>query len=153
MSAGAGEEVHELVRARLGRVDQRYTEGRRSLVDLLAVIGRPLSITDIGEHLPRLPRSSAYRHLVDLERAGVVRRISARDGFSRFELVEDLTEHHHHLVCTGCGQVVDVTPSRSFERTVSQHVEELASRAGFHAQAHQVEVLGICGPCREAFPA
>jgi Fur family ferric uptake transcriptional regulator len=146
----ASEEVHELVRARLRRADQRYTDGRRDLVELLLSAGQPMSITDISERLPALPRSSAYRHLVDLQNAGVVRRIAAHDEFGRFELVEDLTEHHHHLLCTDCGRVIDITPSISFERTVSRHLDELADREGFQPQAHRVDVLGVCADCRSA---
>jgi len=48
--------------------------------------------SDIATELPGVPRSSAYRHLVDLQGAGVVRRIAASDEFARFELAENLTE-------------------------------------------------------------
>src|ERR1039458_6641288 len=104
------DELHGLVEARLRRVDPRYTAGRRAIIELLVRAGRPVSIGDIADRLPSLPRSSAYRHLVDLEVAGVVRRVAGGDEFARFELAEDLTEHHHHLVCVECGKVIDVTP-------------------------------------------
>ena len=42
-----------------------------------------------------------------LTQAGVVRRIVAVDEFARFELAEDLSSHHHHLLCTNCGLVAD----------------------------------------------
>ena len=58
-----------------------------------------MSIGDVAEGLPDLPHSSAYRHLADLQIAGLVRRVAANDEFARFELAEDLTEHHHHLHC------------------------------------------------------
>src|SRR5258708_9375018 len=93
------DDLHELVEARLRRLDQRYTSGRRAIIDLLVECANPVSIADIAERLPKLPRSSAYRCLVDLESAGMVRRIAAHDDFARFELSEDLTEHHHHLLC------------------------------------------------------
>ena len=78
--------LHELVEIQLRRVDLRYTAGRRAIVELLLVTGDPVSISDIADRLPSIPRSSAYRHLVDLEAAGVVRRLSAGDEFSRYEL-------------------------------------------------------------------
>ena len=61
----------------------------------------------------------------------MVRRIAAKDEFARFELAEDLTEHHHHLLCTICGRVIDVTPTPAFERTVADMVHELAAQQGF----------------------
>lgn len=145
----ATEDLHRLIETRLRRVDQRYTSGRRALVDLLIKEGRPVSIGDIADALPELPRSSAYRHLVDLQSAGVVRRIATSDEFARFELDEHLTEHHHHLICTTCGQVLDVTPSTAFERTVSRQLAGMAAAHGFEPSSHQVDVLGTCTGCAQ----
>jgi len=139
--------LHDLVEVRLRRVDQRYTAGRRAMVELLVSRGHPVSISDIAAQLPEVPRSSAYRHLVDLQSAGVVRRIAANDEFARFELAEDLTEHHHHLLCTGCGRVIDVTPTPAFERTVAKMVQELAAQQEFHPTAHALDVVGHCADC------
>ena len=141
-------QLHDLVEARLKRVDQRYTPGRRAIVELLLGAGRPVSIGDIADRLPELPRSSAYRHLVDLQGAGLVRRVTAHDEFARFELAEDLTEHHHHLLCVECGRVLDVTPSAAFERALAEAVDELSGPSGFTPEAHRLDVLGVCGECR-----
>ncbi len=142
------DDLHTLVEARLRHVDLRYTNGRRILVDLLIATGRPLSIADIADSLPELPRSSAYRNLVDLQTAGVVRRIAASDEFARFELDEHLTEHHHHLICTSCGRVIDITLSGAFERTASRHLAELAAAHDFRPSSHLVDVMGTCSDCR-----
>ena len=140
--------LHELVEIQLRRADLRYTGGRRAMVELLAASGHPVSISDISRQLPGVPRSSAYRHLVDLQQAGVVRRIAAKDEFARFELAEELTEHHHHLLCTVCGRVFDVTPSTSFERTVASVVADLADQLGFAPTSHSLDVIGHCADCR-----
>jgi Fe2+ or Zn2+ uptake regulation protein len=145
----AADDLHELVEVRLRRIDQRYTPGRRAMVELLAALGHPVSISDIARQLPGVPRSSAYRHLVDLQSAGVVRRLAASDEFARFELAEDLTEHHHHLLCSACGRVLDVTPTPSFERMVADMVQELAARENFHATGHALDIIGHCAECTE----
>jgi Fur family ferric uptake transcriptional regulator len=142
-----GDDLHELVEVRLRRADQRYTPGRRAIVELLTSHGHPMSISDIGAELPEVPRSSAYRHLVDLQNAGVVRRIAANDEFARFELAEDLTEHHHHLLCTVCGRVIDVTPTPAFERIIAKMVQDIADQQGFHPTSHSVDVVGHCSNC------
>ena len=107
-----------------------------------------MSIGDIADRLPELPRSSAYRHLVDLQIAGLVRRVAASDEFNRFELAEDLTEHHHHLLCVSCGKVTDVTPTASFEQSVTNTVDHLAKVEGFQPHSHRLDVLGVCAGCR-----
>ncbi len=142
------QDLHDEVEGRLRSIDQRYTDGRRSIVEVLADAGHPVSIDDIAERLPDLPRSSAYRHLADLQSARVVRRVAANDEFTRFELSEDLTEHHHHFLCMACGRVSDITPSASFERTVAEQLNELAAAQGFLPHSHRLDVIGLCAQCR-----
>jgi Fur family transcriptional regulator, ferric uptake regulator len=141
-------DLHGVVEDRLRGVDQRYTAGRRAIIGLLVSAGHPVSIGDIAERLPDLPRSSAYRHLTDLEAAGIVRRVTANDEFTRFELAEDLTEHHHHLLCITCGKVIDVTLPAGFEQAVATTIGQLADAEGFQPQSHRLDVLGVCAACR-----
>jgi Fur family ferric uptake transcriptional regulator len=144
------ETLHGLVEQRLRQISQRYTSGRRAVVELLAKAGYPVSIEDIAEQAPRMPRSSAYRHLVDLQQAGVVRRVAANDEYYRFELAEDITEHHHHLLCTACGRVIDVTPTAAFEQAMTSYLDNLAAVNGFVSNDHRLDVLGACADCRGA---
>ncbi len=142
------DDMHGVVERRLRLIDQRYTSGRRAVVDLLVSAGHPVSIGDIAERLPGLPRSSAYRHLTVLHAAGLVRRVTASDEFTRFELAEDLTEHHHHLLCMNCGKVIDVTLPASFEQQAAEAIGQLADAEGFQAHGHRLDVLGLCSACR-----
>jgi Fe2+ or Zn2+ uptake regulation protein len=142
------EDMHSVAERRLRQVDQRYTPGRRAIIGLLLRTGHPVSIEDIASQLPDLPRSSAYRHLTDLESAGLVRRVAASDEFTRFELAEDLTEHHHHLVCVNCGKVTDVILPDGFEQQAARAIARLADEAGFLAHSHRLDVLGLCVSCR-----
>jgi Fur family transcriptional regulator, ferric uptake regulator len=147
VTSGA-EEFHGVAEQRLRRIDQRYTSGRRAIVELLVNAGHPVSIGDIADRLPGLPRSSAYRHLTDLQAAGLVRRVAASDEFTRFELAEDLTEHHHHLLCVGCGKVTDVTLPPGFEEQLAGAVSRITSAAGFQAHGHRLDVIGLCANCQ-----
>jgi Fur family ferric uptake transcriptional regulator len=139
--------LDELVELQLRRSDLRYTDGRRSIVDRLAGLEHPVGFAELLAGLPDVPRSSAYRHLLVLEGAGVVRRITATDGHARFELAEAFTEHHHHLLCTSCGRVFDVTPTAAFERSTARAVAELAGRFGFRPVSHSPDVVGHCADC------
>ena len=141
------DDLHALVEQRLRRADQRYTGGRRAIIELIAAAGHPVSIGDIARDLPELPRSSAYRHLLDLQSAGVVRRVAADDEFTRFELAEDLTSHHHHLLCVSCGRVSDVELPGRLERDLGQAISQLAGAESFQPQGHRLDVLGVCASC------
>ena len=139
--------LHETATRRLRGVQQRYTPGRQALVDILASAKRPLSIPDILAIDASVPQSSVYRNLTALELAGVVRKVQGADEFSRFELAEDLTGHHHHLVCTSCGTVDDYTVPSRLERTMAQAIDEIANETGFRAEFHRLDLLGTCSRC------
>ena len=139
-------EIHATAADRLSSVEQRYTSARRAIVDALAAARRPLAIRDIvGDG--RLPQSTVYRNALVLESAGVVRRVLGADDLARFELAEDLTEHHHHLVCTSCGVVTDYTPSTALERSMDRAIEAIAAENGFQAESHRLDLVGVCSDC------
>jgi Fur family transcriptional regulator, ferric uptake regulator len=141
------DELHDTVAHRMRGVGQRYTNGRRALVGVLAGTDRPLALPDILGRSPALSQSSVYRNLSALESAGVVHRVATVGESARFELAEDLTEHHHHLVCVECGSVADVVVPRRVEQTLDRAASELASNAGFHLEGHRLDIVGRCADC------
>jgi Fur family ferric uptake transcriptional regulator len=138
--------VDDAVAARLRAAGQRYTSKRRALIEVLSRSRKPLTIPEILSRGDGFAQSSAYRNMMVLEQARVVHRLASAGGFARYELAEDLTEHHHHLVCTSCGSVEDLPASVGLERTV-RAMEGLATRSGFAARSHRVDLLGLCRNC------
>jgi Fur family transcriptional regulator, ferric uptake regulator len=143
----ATSDLHVTVGARLRNAGQRYTAKRRSLVELLERASKPLSIPDILAGRRRLAQSSVYRNLAVLEHAHVVRRIVTGEEFARFELAEDLTGHHHHLVCSNCGTVQDVTIPTRLEHSVERALDEVATATGFAGVSHRLDLIGTCRAC------
>jgi len=139
--------VHTTAADRLRQEGQRYTTQRRGLVDLLIEVEQPLTIPQLLERQPGLSQSSAYRNLAVLERAGVVHRIAGADGFARYELSEDLTGHHHHLICSDCGDVIDFEVSDAVERDLEVALHRAANRAGFRVSSHRLDLVGTCASC------
>jgi len=140
-------DVHATATERLEAVGQRYTEQRRRLVELLQREGQPLTIPDILRGLPDMKQSSVYRNLADLEQADVVRRVATEEEFGRYELTEDLTLHHHHLICRSCGRVEDITIPVDLERNVDRTLDRVARRSGFASVAHRLDLIGTCREC------
>ena len=141
-------ELHAVIAERLRDVGQRYTDGRRDLVERIMAAPQPVTIPELLETQPRLPQSSAYRNLAVLEQAGVVHRIVASGDFARFELAEDLTEHHHHLICSRCGSVEDFTAPDALERILGRAVAGIEDEHGFAADRHRLDLIGLCADCR-----
>ncbi len=141
-------EIHRTVRDRLDDNDQRYTSGRRAVVDALASADGPVTLPELMERAPALAQSSAYRNLAVMEQAGVVRRLVHTSDHARYELAEDLTEHHHHLICELCGAVRDVTLTPALERQLDSAFDALSGAEGFEATHHTIDLYGYCADCR-----
>jgi Fur family transcriptional regulator, ferric uptake regulator len=140
-------DVHDTAARRLRAVGQRYTRGRQAVVDVLARAKAPLTIPEVVAGGRRVPQSSAYRSLAVLEQAGVVHRIVTTGDFARYELAEDLTEHHHHLICSACGGVEDFTVPPAVERSLRRAVRDVEDATGFAAAHHRLDLVGTCTAC------
>lgn len=139
---------HEEVALRLRAAGQRYSPTRRAIVDALTRAGSPLTIPEILEAEPSLAMSSVYRNVAVLEQTGVLHKIVTAGEFSRYELAEDLTEHHHHhLICAICGAVEDFTLAGSLERSATAALKRVARKAGYQVRAHRLDVIGVCRRC------
>lgn len=140
-------DIHATVEARLRATGQRYTGQRRRIVEILLRGGHPLAITEIMRGRRDLAQSSVYRNLSGLEQAGVVRRVSTDDEYGLYELTEELTGHHHHLICQSCGRVEDLPLPGDFERTLDRTLDRVAGGAGFAEVSHRLDLIGLCADC------
>jgi Fe2+ or Zn2+ uptake regulation protein len=131
----------------LREVGQRYTVSRRRLVETLGASDGPVSVPELLKGRRPLPQSSVYRNLAVLEQAGVVRRVISDEVFGRYELTEELTEHHHHLICSRCGRVEDVEIPVGLERSIDRTLDGLARGAGFATVGHRLDLIGRCRSC------
>lgn len=140
-------EIHQTATHRLERDGQRYTPGRRALVELLARSEHPLTIPEILA-ASELAQSTVYRNLAVLEEAGVVGRVITNGEWGCFELAEDLTGHHHHLICDVCGAVRDVAVPADVESLLDSVLGALAEGEGFALDRHRLDLVGRCARCR-----
>jgi len=96
-------------------------------------------IAEVHRRSPGTAPSTVYRLLQRLEQLGVIEHVHSGSGAAFYHLSE---RGHAHLVCTGCGRVIDV-PDAAFEQLSK------ASRAAydFTIEPHHSAVLGRCGVC------
>lgn len=143
-------DVHDTADERLRRDGQRYTANRRVLIDALREADRPVTVLELIDGAPGMAQSSAYRNLSVLEDAGVVRRLVTADDTARYELAEDLTGHHHHLICERCGSVIDIDVPAELEDGVTSFSSSIANSHGFRIEHHRLDLIGICPDCSAA---
>ena len=131
--------------------DQRYTSQRRLIVTVLAAADRPLIIQQLIKRASStkkvLAQSSLYRNLVVLESVGVVQRVFSTDEIARYELNDEILGHHHHLVCSKCGEVLDVRIPEELELSLDAALLQIAKRSGFKLDQHRLDLIGRCSKC------
>jgi Fur family ferric uptake transcriptional regulator len=134
----------------------RWTAPREAVVGLLGGHPGHWSAKDIFASLsasyPGIGMATIYRTLDLLERTGAIQKITLGDGQARYEIRSpDTSDHHHHLVCTGCGRIIDYSDFVKEELELVRKTETaLAKRHRFRIDGHRIEFLGLCEKCRAA---
>jgi Fur family ferric uptake transcriptional regulator len=132
----------------------RWTMPREAILALLSRTTEHLTAKDIYGSLysmyPGIGLTTVYRTLELLHRLGFVHRIAAGDGQSRYALKrEGKGDHHHHLICTRCGKIIDYRDFVQEELELVKKTEEaLAKKHNFTITDHNIEFLGLCEKCR-----
>ena len=121
------------------------------MVDIFETARSPLSMQELQDRAreARVPLSSLYRIVSDLVIANVLVRLEFEEGFARFELVEELARHHHHLVCVECGAVEDFEGPGlpDLERAVDDAMRSIRRRHRFAVRNHRLDFFGTCATC------
>jgi Fe2+ or Zn2+ uptake regulation protein len=123
----------------------KATPGRVAVLDVFTHNQKPLSIKElkkfIGADGPDI--ATLYRNTESLTAEGMLVRVNLGAKNAAYELAS--RGHHHHLICSSCGLINDIT---------------IVSRPGLNAQAlaqtkdfssvsgHSLEFFGICKKCK-----
>jgi len=147
-------DVHLEVGRRFAKHKQRYSNKRRAIVSLLETADKPLTITEIlrrskniNGRRDEIAQSSLYRNLLVLEDVGAIQRVASTDDLSRYELTEDILGHHHHMLCSSCGEMRDVKIPHRLEAELNATFKQLAKKSGFRLAQHRLDLIGRCKNC------
>lgn len=112
------------------------SEGHLSAEDLLAAAKR----ID-----PGLGQATVFRTLKLLADAGLAQDACKDEGPRRYEHVYKHS-HHDHLVCVGCGRLIEFCHPR-----IEKAQNEIFKEFGFRATGHRLELRGLCADCAKTF--
>jgi len=94
----------------------------------------------VAPQFPMMSLNTVYYTLGVLRTSGLIHEVNIGHTRARFDA--NLSPHHH-LICLGCQDIVDVMDSR---------LNRLTSPVGipkdFEITSHQVAFRGLCGTCR-----
>lgn len=87
---------------------------------------------------PKISLSTVYRTVTLLEELGLVEASELGEDHYHYEV---RLEEHYHLICLGCGKVVEIPPVDA--------VRKLGAERGFEVVGVKLELLGYCAACQK----
>ncbi|HEC1648037.1 TPA: zinc uptake transcriptional repressor Zur, partial [Pseudomonas aeruginosa] len=126
----------------------RLTELRRRVLELVWQSHKPLGAYDILAVLSetdgrRAAPPTVYRALDFLQENGLVHRIASLNAFVGC----NNPEHSHQgqfLICRTCHTAIELE-----QPDISRAIVAGANSVGFAVESQTVEVVGLCGTCRD----
>ena len=124
----------------------KLTPQRRVVIGAIAASPDHLTPADLYHKLhqdhPTIGLTTIYRTLEILTRLGLICELHA--GGNSHSYTIGAPEHHHHIICSGCGAVVDFPGYH-----LSQLEARLSRETGFEIEGHLLEFTGRCRRCRQ----
>jgi len=96
----------------------------------------------VAAKYPQVNISTVYRTLELLKHLGLVTETDLGEGRVRYHPADK--GHHHHLVCTECGAVIDLD-----ESVLSPVKDVLLREYGFIADLRHLAIFGRCTKCSQ----
>ncbi len=122
----------------------KLTPQRRLIADIIHDNTSHLTAEDIIDYvqskMPGVNKSTIYRTLDILEKAGCVFKSESSDHFIYHHAEEG---HHHHLVCRQCGKTIDCT-----ENLFAPLEHSLAEKYNFQTKFKHMVINGLCEDCK-----
>jgi len=148
MTAGGSDQdrVRTQLNEYLGRHGFKHTRQRDVILEAFLTSSGHVSSEQLYERVhaahPEVGAATVYRTLKLLVDAGIATSTTFADGVTLYEHVDC---HHDHLVCLGCGAIVE------FEcEEIEKRQEEIADQHGYRLSRHRHQLYGYCPACRQA---
>ena len=95
----------------------------------------------VSEDHPDVGLVTVYRTLEVLNRLGLICKLHTGNNSCGYTI--GASEHHHHLICNRCHQVV------AFAHCGLEEVQQgLVEETGFRIDDHLLEFTGLCPACQ-----
>jgi len=133
---------------RLRDAGYKITHARQTVLEALERGGGHMTSAQVLDAVatldPAIGRASVFRTLDMLSRLSLIRPTFVESsGTPVFVLLPN--GHHHHVVCTGCGAVIEFD-----DCGLDALATQLEASTGIHIIGHLLEFYGLCANCRAA---
>ena len=130
----------------LNSTGMRVTSQRSSILEIIRQGRGHLDADEIHRRgrkkQPRLSLSTVYRTLRTLKKLSLIEELHFDEEHHHYEVKP--SSEHHHLVCLGCGRVIE------FNRSLSCYIKSNVPEArDFEVVDTEIRVSGYCLECQQ----
>ena len=126
---------------------QRYTEQQRDMVRYIFAQHNHFDADQLIDDMKRagfhVSRATAYRTLVKLVDAGLLRRLEI--GPRTFYEHDYGYPQHEHLYCQNCHKMIEFQ-----NPALEAIIQEVGRQHNFHINGHSFLIHGLCADCNRA---
>ncbi len=130
----------------MARKGLKSTRQRSLIVDMFLGSSGHLSVEDlwakVRERDQKVSVATVYRTMKLLHECGLAHARNFGDGQTRYEVAAG-KDHHDHLICTRCGEIVEFENDR-----IEAMQDAVARKHGFKVTSHKMELYGLCRSCQ-----
>lgn len=98
------------------------------------------------DRFPTMSLATVYKTIALLKRHGEIMELEFSGRDNRFDAFN--AHPHPHLICTGCGRVVDPYLSGPDMPGLDAIISDLSRRTGFAVTSHRLDFHGLCPACQ-----
>ena len=96
----------------------------------------------VHQHHPDIGLVTIYRTIEILAKLKLICELRAGSSCRSYTI--SAPGHHHHLICSNCGKVVEFTGCE-----LGKVQQSLAEETGFRIDGHLLEYTGLCQACQK----
>jgi len=124
----------------------KHSSKRLTIVESILTSKKHLTAEELYTKVKKTDKSigiaTVYRTIKLLADCGLVRELRFKDETPSYEPV--LGQYHHgHLVCLKCGEIKEVSDTKTEELQ-----SKLAKENGYDLQSYRLDLFGICPKCK-----
>lgn len=123
----------------------KMTAARETVLRAFLGVERHVSAEELYDEAKRLDPSigqaTVFRAIKLFANAGLAREACRDDGARQYEHAYG-HRHHDHLLCVGCGSVIEFQ-----DDDIEKAQERVYHNYGYSPSGHRLELLGLCPDC------
>ncbi len=136
---------HKIFEDHLADHAGRYTLQKRAIVDEIFKKHRYFEVEEFIDQLRaennKFSRATVYRTIRQLLDAGLLQKISTRNGKVTYES-NISTKPHDHIICNQCGKILEIKGE-----VIEKYLAEYCEKIGFHPEYRSLHIYGTCKSC------